>query len=220
MSFLGEDQELMSTVKLLLSSYTSDKTWNLPTSISQQDSSNPTHKLNQSISYKSLNSNILLTCLLLEGIGIFARSLGEHFNPLLIDTLYRVLAKLGDGNAAVSRSAYGTLVMISKSCGYSSVEDLITHNADYLVNSIALNLKYVFVNKQAPQVLRVMLQYSNKGILTIIEDTISDVFNVMDLYPDQLIHSLVKVLHALVYALCKWFSGEDVLDEVSPLCLQ
>jgi len=215
MSFPGKDQELMCAVKLLLASYTSANTWDLPTSISQQDSSNPSHKYNPIISYQSLNSNILLTCLLLEGIGIFACSLKEHFNPLLIDTLYLMLAKLGDSNAAVSRSAYGTLVMISKSCGYSSVEDLITHNADYLVNSIAMDLKYVFVNEQAPHVLRVMLQYSNKGILTIIEDTICDVFNIMDLYPDQLIHSLMKVLHSLVYVLCQWFTGKDVLNQVS-----
>lgn len=205
----------MCAVKLLLSSYTSEKTWNLPTSTSHHGSSTKTHALHSAIAYQNLNSNIQLTCLLLEGVGTFARSLGHSFNPLLIDTLYLVLAKLGDGNAAVSRSAYGTLVMISKNCGYSSVEDLIMYNADYLVNSIALDLKYVFINEQAPRVLKVMLQYSNKGILTIIEDTINDVFNVMDLYPDQLIHSLVKVLHALVYSLHQWFTGKEEPDQVS-----
>ncbi|KAK3727050.1 hypothetical protein QZH41_012554, partial [Actinostola sp. cb2023] len=198
--------ELTCAVKLLLSAYTSEKTWNLPTSSSTSTDIKP--------SYQNLNSNILLSCLLLEGIGVFAHSLGACFAPFLIETLYLVLSKLGDGNAAVSRSAYGTLVLISQNCGYLSVEDLITRNADYLVNSIALDLKYVFVNEQAPHVLKVMIQYSNQDILVIIEDTLNDIFNIMDLYPDQLIHALIKVLYTLAFSLQEWFAAEQDADQI------
>lgn len=211
---------LRSLVKILLSTYTSEKNWNLRTSNLTESAEytgitpaeDNTLQVSQepsihALSYKSLHSNILLTCLVLQGIGVFARALRQDFNIYLIETLYLVLAKLGDSNAAVSRSAYGTLVLICQSCGYSSVEELITQNADYLVNSIASDLKYVFINQQSPRVLQVMLQYSGPDILAIIEDTLNDIFAVLDLYPDQIMTSLVKVLNTLVFSLYKWFVG-------------
>uniref|UniRef100_A0A6P8IMY9 TELO2-interacting protein 1 homolog isoform X2 n=1 Tax=Actinia tenebrosa TaxID=6105 RepID=A0A6P8IMY9_ACTTE len=212
---------LKSLVEILLSMYTSEKNWNLCTSNSIETAEytgitpakNNTLQVSReprsihALSYKTLNSNIFLTCLLLEGIGVFACALGPDFDIFLIETLYLVLSKLGDSNAAVSRSAYGTLVSICQSCGYSSVEELITQNADYLVNSIAKDLKYVFINQQSPRVLQVMLQYSSPEVLAIIEDTLNDIFTVLDLYPDQIMISLVKVLNTLVCSLHKWFAG-------------
>lgn len=213
---------LKSLVKILLSTYTSEENWNLRTSnltecaeytglTPVKDSTlkvGQTHRSTPGLSYKSLNGNILLTCLVLEGIGVFARVLRQDFDIYLIETLYLVLSKLGDSNAAISRSAYGTLVLICQGCGYSSVQELITQNADYLVNSIASDLKYVFINQRLPRVLQVMLQYSGPDILSIIEDTLKDIFAVLDLYPDQIMASLLKVLNTLVCSLYKWFVSD------------
>ena len=122
-----------------------------------------------------------------------------------MQVLYPVMAKLGNGNAAVSRSAYSTLVVFCKSCGYASVDELIARNADYLVNSISLDFKYIFLNQQAPRVLRVMIQYSNADILSIIKDTLDEIFSVIDLYPDDLMYQLMDVLNVLVHMINKWF---------------
>ena len=119
--------------------------------------------------------------------------------------LFPIMVKLGDDNAAVSRSAYETLAHICRSCDYKSVDELIARNADYLVNAISLDMKYVFVNRRAPSVLKVMIQYSNCTILSIIEDTLMEIFFVIDLYPDELLHLLINVLHTLVQKINKWF---------------
>lgn len=162
-------------------------------------------KLPKALPFEALNSNVLLSCLLLEAIGVFSIVISSQFEQYLMKVLYPIMVKLGSDNATVSRSAYETLVKICQSCGYMSVDELIARNADYLVNSISLDFKYVFMNCQAPCVLRVMIQYSNSGILSIIEDTLMDIFSVIDLYPEELLYLLMKVLNVLVLMIKKWF---------------
>lgn len=214
----GKVQEVQNTVELLITEYISDANWNLVTSnppvlhkpISPSDpqdflSGRKETKQVKSLPFEVLNSNIQLSCLLLEAIGVFSKVSVSQFEQHLMQVLYPIMAKLSNDNAAVSRSAYETLVMICQSCGYESVDKLIARNADYLVNSISLDFKYVFMNCQAPSVVRVMIQYSNPGILSIIEDTLMDIFSVIDLYPDELMYMLMKVLNVLVVMIRKWF---------------
>ncbi|EDO32342.1 predicted protein, partial [Nematostella vectensis] len=215
------DSQAREAVELLLSEYTSEKHWNLAISNaafnanrtntergSMHQPISHTHLRTTGLSFEELNSNILLECLILEGLGTFARILGKQFQDFLIDVLYLILEKLGSDNATISRAAYGTLILICQSIGSRSLEALIACNADYLVNSISLDFKYIFINGRAPRVLQVMIQYSNSDILSIIDDTLSDTFAVMDVYPDEFMLSLVKVLHALVCALSRWFPDD------------
>lgn len=212
--------EAQNVVELLITEYISDVNWNLVTSnspvlyVPKPVSSNPkdfisfkkeSTKPAKVLPFEVLNNNVQLSCLLLEAIGVFSTAIASHFEQYLMKVLYPILAKLGNDNAAVSRSAYETLVKICQSCGYVSVDELIARNADYLVNAISLDFKYVFMNGQAPCVLKVMIQYSNSGILSIIEDTLMDIFSVIDLYPDELMYLLMKVLNVLVLMIKKWF---------------
>lgn len=219
-------QEVENTIELLITEYISEPYWNLITSntpllhkpmLSEpQDflSGRKETKQVKALSFEVLNSNVQLSCLLLEAIGVFSKVSSSKFESHLMQVLYPIMAKLGNDNAAVSRSAYETLVKICQSCGYGSVDELIARNADYLVNSISLDFKYVFMNCQAPCVLRVMIQYSNPGILCIIEDTLMDIFSVIDLYPDELMYSLMKVLNVLVLMIKKWFPA-PVTEEMT-----
>ena len=211
--------EVQNVVELLITEYISDVNWNLVTSnrpvlhIPKPVSSDPKDFLSvkketksaKDLPFEVLNNNVQLSCLLLEAIGVFSTALASHFEQYLMQVLYPIMAKLGNDNAAVSCSAYETLVKICQSCSYVSVDELIARNADYLVNSISLDFKYVFMNCQAPCVLKVMIQYSNPGILSIIEDTLVDIFSVIDLYPDELMYLLTKVLNVLVVMIKKWF---------------
>lgn len=211
--------EVQNIIELLITEYISDAYWNLVTSnplvlhVPKPVSPDPKEflsvkkecKLAKGLPFEVLNSNIQLSCLLLEAIGLFSTVSSSHFEQYLMQVLYPVMAKLGNDNATISRSAYETLVKICQSCGYSSVDELIARNADYLVNSISLDFKYVFMHCQAPCVLKVMIQYSNPGILSIIEDTLMDIFSVIDLYPDELMYLLMKVLNVLVLMIKKWF---------------
>lgn len=213
----GKVQVVQNIVDLLIMEYISDANWNLitsnPPASHKAMSSNPQDFLSRktetkqvkAVPFEVLNSNIQLSCLLLEAIGVFSKVSSSQFDCHLIKVLYPVMVKLGDENAAISCSAYETLVNICQCCNYASVDELIARNADYLVNSISLDFKYVFINHRAPCVLRVMIQYSNSGILSIIEDTLMDMFSVIDLYPNELMYLLIKVLNVLVQMIKKWF---------------
>ena len=225
--------EVQNIVELLIAEYISDINWNLVTSnppvlhVPKPLSSNPKDFLSfkketkptKVLPFEVLTNNVQLSCLLLESIGVFSTAIASHFEQYLMQVLYPIMAKLGNDNAAVSRSAYETLVKICQSCGYVSVDDLIARNADYLVNAISLDFKYVFMNGQAPCVLKVMIQYSNSSILSIIEDTLMDIFSVIDLYPDELMYLLMKVLNVLVVMIKKWFPV-PVKDETPKDCYE
>ncbi|XP_068709692.1 TELO2-interacting protein 1 homolog [Montipora foliosa] len=220
-SAVGKDSEKLrevhNAVELLIREYISDANWNLVTSnppmLHKNLSSDPhdlllgkkeTKKL-KTLPFEVLNSNVQLTCLLLEAIGLFSKVCSSQFEPFLMRVLFPLMAKLGNDNAAISCSAYETLAKICQSCDYKSVDELIARNADYLVNAISLDFKYVFMNHRAPCVLKVMIQYSNADILFIIEDTLMEIFSVIDLYPDDLMYLLMKVLNVLVQMIKKWF---------------
>ncbi|CAH1239329.1 TTI1 [Branchiostoma lanceolatum] len=224
-------EETTDFICTLLEEYISPKNWHLPTS-SQSEytdisntppdwSSDLTATLKDSpdwliprssprapqTSYKTLNSNILLICLQLEGISIFAKVLGEDFKLLLIQSLYPVLEKLGDESAVISETAHTTLVSVCVSCGYSSVAQLITENADYLVNDISLSLRHFSLNPRAPHVLRVILQRSDKDILPLVQDTIEEILVALDRYHEDRCVSFLSVLQSLVAAVNRWFPG-------------
>ena len=60
-------------------------------------------------------------------------------------------------------------------CIHRSIGELVQRNADYLVNAISLRLRHFCENKKSPLVLKVMLQYSSKDILPLINDAIQEV---------------------------------------------
>ncbi|XP_035697320.1 TELO2-interacting protein 1 homolog [Branchiostoma floridae] len=224
-------EETADIICSLLEEYVSPKNWHLPTS-SQSEyidisntppdwSSGTTLPLKNSsdwlipitsprphqISLKTLNSNILLICLQLEGIAVFSKVLGENFKLLLIQSLYPVLEKLGDESAVISDTAHSTLVSMCESCGYSSVAQLIAENADYLVNDISLSLRHYSLHPRAPHVLRVMLDNSDKDILPLGRDTIEEILLALDRHHEDRSVSFIRVLQSLVTAINRWFPG-------------
>nr|XP_006819759.1 PREDICTED: TELO2-interacting protein 1 homolog [Saccoglossus kowalevskii] len=178
-----DKRNLESIVRSLLEEYISPSNWRLVTSSQSEVASSRksvsdrllvlSQKTNQ-LSLGTLNSNILQICLLLEGVGVFAKVLGSNFNVLLIDSLYPVMEKLGDETAVISQTAYLCLIAICKSCAYSSIEDLICKNCDYLIDVISHNLRHLDWFPKSPDVLKVMLQYGNADVLPLTQDIIDE----------------------------------------------
>lgn len=88
-------------------------------------------------------------CIQLEGIACFAQALGRDFRPLLMTSLYAVLERAGEETLLASQAALSSMMDISKACGYSSLQELINDNSDYLLNDVSLNLQRL---SQHPQV--------------------------------------------------------------------
>ena len=83
------------------------------------------------------NQYIVTTCLILHGVADIAQSLQSAFQSYLMYILYDIIAKLGDNSSIIQQAAYATLQRVAISCDYNDVPDLIVHNADYIVDTIA-----------------------------------------------------------------------------------
>ncbi|XP_030842988.1 TELO2-interacting protein 1 homolog isoform X2 [Strongylocentrotus purpuratus] len=244
---IEDAEELKSIVSMLLDEYLSPSCWDVPTtqsssppstaplsssasssSLSWQPSAPPTHLILRNASSSSsssrdaltvsqMNHNTLLKCILLDGIAVFAQVLGAQFNQLLMHCLYLVLERMADERTLVCQHAHATLAIISQACGYRSISELLLMNVDYLSDSVSARLRHYEWNLKAPLVLKVTLQHSTCDILPLLQDTIEEVFHLMDDHHGDHATSLMSVLQSLVLAINRWFPPsreEEVCTEV------
>ncbi|KAJ3122007.1 TEL2-interacting protein 1, partial [Physocladia obscura] len=158
---------------------------------------------------KSLNSNIIASSLLLEGIAISAKHLGPGFSPFLIDTLYPVIERIGDQNRTISQTATITLSAIASACCETAapiressdlVSKLIISNIDYLVNDLSLRLRYLDVYPGAPRVFDAALRVAGVEILPYLDDVFEDIITALDFNQDSsaVVLSIFGALEGLV----------------------
>ncbi|OWF46694.1 TELO2-interacting protein 1 homolog [Mizuhopecten yessoensis] len=208
------DDRLKSVIRMLVEDYLSPGNFYLVTTAAETDT--PHHQVSGSSlraitqgsgedSVGVYHRNTVLICLLLEGLGTFAKVLGKSYLPLLVQTLYPMLEKLGDNTAVISNAAYLSLCTTCTACNYSSIEELIQKNADYLVNAISLRLRHFHDNQHSPLVLKVMLQYSNCDLLPLIDDTIQEILDALDDHHLDQAMLFMGVLHELTKAIVRWF---------------
>lgn len=231
-------EELREIVTSILQEYTSQDNWYLVTCIEDEMEEYPMMKQSglqyitsgtdtcqvpsfpafskPSPTICSMNSNIWQICIQLEGIGQCAYALGKDFRLLLMSVLYPVLEKAGDQSLLISQSATSAMLDICHACGYDSLQHLINHNSDYLVNGISLNLRHLSLHPHTPKVLEVMLRNSDASLLPLVADVIQDVLATLDQFYDMKAASFVGVLHALLAALAQWFPDTGTLEFQEP----
>ncbi|KAJ3293679.1 TEL2-interacting protein 1 [Rhizoclosmatium sp. JEL0117] len=150
---------------------------------------------------KTINQNVVSTCLLLDGISTASRYLGPRgeFSPFLIDVLYPVIEKIGDTNRMVSETAAGTLQIMAQSCG-TTVQTLIVQNIDYIVNDLSLRLRYLGEYPNAPNVLVAVLGVAGTDVVPYLDDVFEDVLMAIDFRQSEyaLLESVFGALETLV----------------------
>ncbi|KAE8699110.1 E3 ubiquitin-protein ligase RGLG2-like [Hibiscus syriacus] len=111
---------------------------------------------------------------IIDGIGIFALSLGSDFasSGFLHSSLYLLLENLISSNFEVRSSSDGVLHLLSTTAGHSTVGQLVLANADYIVDSVCRQLRHLDLNPHVPNVLASMLSYVGVGykILPLLEE--------------------------------------------------
>lgn len=137
-----------------------------------------------------------LQALALRSLALKAQASGEDFRYELIDALYPILHTLATPDETLQGDSITALNIITKSCGYSSVKDLIVENVDYLTNAVALKLNAFDVSPQGPQVLLMMVRLAGPSLLPYLEDTISSIFAALEDYHGYplLVELLFRVL--------------------------
>ena len=204
---------VVQLVKEIVAEFITPAHWRCKTSSSSEEG--PSSQKDVTLSFTQLNSNILLVCLLVQSVGTFAQVVGGDFEPLLQTAIYPLLEKLGDRNAMISHCAYHSLSLIAHHCGYASISDLITANADYLVNAVSLNLRCILVHPEAPSVLKAVLLHGNARVLPLMQDSIDEVMFALDVHQEKE-HAFWPILLALVKAIVKWFPNEEQQPTCAP----
>ncbi|KAM0716282.1 hypothetical protein Q7P37_007727 [Cladosporium fusiforme] len=140
-----------------------------------------------------------LKSLALRALALRAESAGVEFQYELIDALYPVLHTLATPDPQLQQDSIITLNIITKACEYSSTQELIVTNVDYLTNAVALKLNAFDVSPQAPQVLLMMVQLAGPSLLPYLEDTIESIFAALEDYHGYplLVELLFKVLSVM-----------------------
>lgn len=156
------------------------------------------------LALSDLHHNIILTTLLLEGVGVMVGIFGAGSVGFLEQSLYWLLMSLGSPTAAVAHSALHSLGRTAVACGYGTLTELIGDNADYLINTISLNLQYLSLNPHAPLVVRVMLQYAGHATYPVFLDLAEDLFDVLDGCSGAQAEAYIGVLSALLGAMLRW----------------
>ncbi|KAL8776090.1 MAG: hypothetical protein Q9213_008390, partial [Squamulea squamosa] len=141
-----------------------------------------------------------LQALSLEIVALQAKSQGHDFRLELVDALYPILERMGTSNATLQQHAVTCLGIVSNSCGYRSASELVVHNADYLVNAVAVKLNTFDISPQASQVMLMMVRLCGSAVIPYLDDLIESIFAILACYHGypRLVESLFEVLNAVV----------------------
>lgn len=161
--------------------------------------------------------NMLVSCLLTEGVGMFALTLHEHYQPYLMKVLCLVLERISNPYELLHQAGLKAVGSITAAAGHAGPADLIRCNADYLTNQITRRLKKAWDCESALQILSVVMEYSDVTMLDYMYGIVEDVLvQSCDKYYDRNLESYLQVFITFIECLQKWFKDEDTTDSKPP----
>ncbi|XP_050680096.1 TELO2-interacting protein 1 homolog [Leptidea sinapis] len=158
--------------------------------------------------------NMILMCLLTEGVGMMARRLGEEFQPYLMRTLCLVLERVGSRYELLHLAGLKALDDISASGGHGSIAELIAKNADYITNQITRRIKKAWNTKSALEILSVVIDFSDAAILDYLYAIIGDLLSqCCELHAQNYLYTYLQVFDVFVLRLGRWFPQTEIQTE-------
>ena len=136
----------------------------------------------------------------MEIITLRAELMKHDFRHELVDVLYPILHCMGSNSPVLRHHATVSTNRIAAACSYDNSQDLLTSNADYLINAIALKLNMFDISPQAPLVLRMLIKLCGPTVLPYLDDLIDNIFEALECfhgYP-KLVQVLFSVLDDVV----------------------
>lgn len=149
------------------------------------------------------NTDVMLKCVLLEGIASIAVILGgTEFEMELVRVLYVLLERLGDQDSALVRdTAQATLEHIAFICQYQTIGDLIQANYDYVIQQVSQRIAFLSSNPKTPQVLWSLIHVVGPPAVSMLEDSVTEIFEALDHWKnqeDEVAEGLLKSLNEIV----------------------
>ncbi|KAF9391547.1 TEL2-interacting protein 1 [Podila verticillata] len=145
------------------------------------------------------NTDVMLKCVLLEGIASIAVILGgTEFEMELVRVLYVLLERLGDQDSALVRdTAQATLEHVAFVCQYQTIGDLIQANYDYVIQQVSQRIAFLSANPKTPQVLWSLIHVVGPPAVSMLEDSVTEIFEALDHWKsqdDEVAEGLLKAL--------------------------
>lgn len=209
------EPEQSDLVRSLLEYFVSKSLWDLPLSGSEEfgDTVSATQQPSlQFLPLDKINSNILQSCLLLEGVAVLAQLLKEKFRPLLRLAICPLLEKADSPNHLVSHAACLSLSQVSNACGYSSISELIQQNADYIANTVLFKLRHPSSHSNVARIVQALARHSDKETEGLLEDIGHEVLSALDFCHKDNALPFLRVLASIVVYLNTWFPAAPKKD--------
>jgi hypothetical protein len=117
--------------------------------------------------------------------SLLLRSLPKYITKdhQLAHILFYLLEKLGDEYLFVNQSALTSLTLIATKLNYTSINDLIVKNYDYIIDDLCNHMKYLEIYPNTPYILKSLflhLSHIDSSITPIIEDILQNIFDSID----------------------------------------
>ncbi|XP_034936013.1 TELO2-interacting protein 1 homolog [Chelonus insularis] len=176
----------------VINDYIDHEFWYLPLESSE----------NEEIPLRFLQSNVVQSCLLIEGLGLFASVLQEEYQHFLLKTLYLVIEKAGSGNGLISYVGHQALEAIAKSQGCENITTLIRNNVDYISYHVTMKLKRIERNPGVLNVVAVVIKYSSIDMLPCLKVIVEDALEQLSSqFSKGNAYAMLKVLYTFTICL-------------------
>nr|CAD7194742.1 unnamed protein product [Timema douglasi] len=159
----AKDTSALLLVRIVLDAYIDPDFWQLPTSVSTE------------VTLSQAQSNIVQSCLLVEGVGKVCEALGSVTSKLLLKVLYLVLERCGSPHPLLAAAGGEAARRIACSCGHTDIAALVGNNQDYISFHISMRLRTLELNPGVLDVLNVVLNHSNVELLPHLQRIITEV---------------------------------------------
>ncbi|CAG9859979.1 unnamed protein product [Phyllotreta striolata] len=169
--------------------------------------------VNENVTLAEVQNNSTQVCLLIEGIGNVAALLKEDFKTFMLKTLHILLEKAGSNNSLVRSAGIYSLKIVSRSCQYEDIEDLIIKNIDYFTYHIERKLNKSDGKNNVFIIFSVVLKYSSIEVLPYLAHTIQEVLvQSCDRYKENNIDAYLEVFRIFIKSLKSWLKI-DIKEE-------
>ncbi|RWS10002.1 TELO2-interacting protein 1-like protein, partial [Dinothrombium tinctorium] len=161
----------------------------------------------------------MLTCQLLEGIGVLASlCCVDYRHKFINETLFVLIAYSGFENYMVSQTAKNTMQDLADTFDYTCINHLIAENVNYITNCVNIKLRHFENIDEVNVVITKILNITNLNCLPYLERTLDEAIATLDVnYQSgnkclfKILHTFVKVVYNLQRTACE--QSNDVSHE-------
>lgn len=169
----------------------------------------------EEFSVDEVRKNVMLICLLTEGIGKISLAMKKEFKIYLINSLYYVLEKAGNGNYLISAAGLMVLNNIAYACEYKNIPDLIQDNFRYFSFQVKMRLKRQNDKTDVLNVLSVVFRYCDKDVLVYMSRIVEEVLlQTSNKFKEQYAPDYLRVFKMFMLTLRRWFEVDDVTEPI------